>query len=42
MDEKFKIIIDILTAQRNDAMNQYVNVLAELELLKRQIEKDKQ
>jgi hypothetical protein len=45
MDDQIKkltLLIEILTAQRNEALNNFVNVLADLELLKQQNAKVKE
>lgn len=37
-NEKLALVIEILTAQRNEALNNFVNALADLNLAKKEIE----
>lgn len=36
-ERKLALVIEILTAQRNEAMNNFVNALAEVNLLREQL-----
>lgn len=36
-NEKLALVIEILTAQRNEALNNFVNALADLNLVKKEL-----